>query len=1005
MAAAIPLPQVGDRVQARGRPWRVRKRQDVPRGAVLLGLEALDGGAPYSLTVAAPPDEVAPLPNEELQFDVKALDTFGSWSRAHRAIGATQVRETGVISGARFGRVDPQAYQLAPVLRVLSKPRPSLLIADDVGLGKTIEAGLILLELMARGRANRVLVVTPPGLLRQWRDELYEKFGLQFTIVANAAGLARVQSDLPAGISPWDALPLVLTSVDYIKKETVRNRALRKNWDLIVVDEAHGLAEAGTLRNPYRTQRTRLGTRLRESTRALVLLTATPHNGHSHSFRSLIELVEPSAASLHGDADKVGRRVGSAMARRMKSQIRALDDSGDEKAVFPKRTVTGVNVAADEKTQTLLHKVSRYCSKTAKAAAGTEDDYLVSFAMQIVKKRALSSRAALIKTIGNRLDSLKSKEEEAKPSAAEVRELQASLPTSDATAERVAQKIVRAAIPKEERRRKAEIKALNGLKRAVKAIKTPDPKVTALVAELRAVLGEDQRGKVIVFTEYLDTLEAIRKELEASEDLHERSVILQGGMSPRQRLLVQDKFEQPSVNFMLATDAASEGLNLQRRCHRIIHFELPWNPNRLEQRNGRVDRYGQDEPPVIKYLFYPDSPEDDVLHRLVVKIESMQESRVSTPDILGVLAGSDEIERGLVVIDAESEEAPDDAASLVHTFDDQTEEFIRNVKPLLMSTGAAEDEIAKIAALLDTTEPLLPDDTELEALVMGTLGASAFSEDGAEGVYRILAPVKYRGPKVEPVYPRATFRRSTAVRFKADDVEFITPRHPLVHAIAADARARLLQVYPDDRGLPPRRLTARVVDAGEVPSAVFTYRGSVTGGAHLLEESILAVRLSPSLDEIGDGDSALAQIQATGKAGSVSGAALKRLFEARFGEMAARARELAEERLAARVAQLRALRGEQADVLLGELEHDVNDRLAEIDEEERRARTLSDEVTGQQRLFADRITKPGGFEERRKAVRSHEKTRWEEIEAFRQVDDPAAPRPMGALFLVPEGAE
>ncbi|ROR02914.1 helicase-related protein [Desulfosoma caldarium] len=994
----------GDRILLRDRPWRVRKVTGAGERHRIVEVEALDGDHPAELSVVVPPEEITPLPGEAIQFDLRGLDSFASWSRAHLILAATLVRETGLLTGARFGRVAIEAYQLAPALRLLAKPRPSLLIADDVGLGKTIEAGLAILELMARRRGSRILIVTPPGLMDQWRQELRDKFGLEFTLIDNASGLARVQTDLPAGTNPWDVLPRVITSLDYLKKETVRGRALRKRWDLVIVDEAHALAESGTPENPYRTQRTRLGLALREAARGLILLTATPHNGYAHSFRSLIELVEPTHAAFSGSPKDVARRIETASIRRMKAQITRRLPDGRQEPVFPRRSVCGIPVTlASKREKELLHKVASYCSRTARAAASSDEAELIGFAMQIVKKRALSSRAALARTLEHRLDALKSEEARAEPpDRAELRDLQADLPLVEAAAERTARRILRSAIPKEERRRRSEIKALNAIRRLLKRLPSTDPKVEALLAELRRVFAEDPTEKVIVFTEYRDTLEAIQASLDGDPEFADRYVILRGGLTRRQRLARQEAFEKPEIRVLLATDAASEGLNLQRRCRRVIHFELPWNPNRLEQRNGRVDRYGQTREPIIRYLYYPDSPEESVLDQLIAKIEQMAKDRVSTPDVLGLVAGERRLADGLTKLDPEADDVDTRKDDLVRLFEDRTAEFVQNVRPLLAVGGDAAAEQERILRLLDTAEPLLPDDTRLEEIALGILGHDAVrAVSSREGILRIEVPPAYRGPGVAPVYPAATFRRSIAVRYRPQEVEYLTPQHPLVLALAADARRRLLQVYAGVRGIRPRRLAARTVPAGEPPSVVFTFLGTIQGGGGLLEEEILAVRVDPQGHLLGDPQANLRYVSEEKTTGDVPRACLERLFAAFFERMRQVAEDEAKRLAEERARQLRRRRGEQAALLRQELERDLADRLREIDDEERRARGLIEE-TGQVRLFAQE-TGRGGFQARREAAKAAAENRREEIEAFEQVDTPAPPRPLGALFLVPEG--
>jgi superfamily II DNA or RNA helicase len=994
--------QIGERVCLRDRIWRVRKIQSLSGTSRLVEVESLEEERQI-LSVVTPPETIVSLPTEALHFDLRSLAPFYPWVRSHQILATAMVQETGLLTGARFGRLNMEAYQMAPILRLLAKPRPSLLIADDVGLGKTIEAGLALLELLARARAKRVMIVTPPGLLLQWQEELKEKFGLDFTIIENAAGLAKVQTTLPAGVNVWDALTSVLTSIDFLKKETVQRRALRKRWDLVIIDEAHALAESGTPQNPYRTQRTRLGQALWEASRGLVLLTATPHNGYPHSFRSLIELIEPTAATLHGSTELIKRRVEKAMVRRMKAQIRRRRSDGMDEEVFPPRRVTGLKVETSGPALSLLQKVASYCAKTARAARGEEEGELVAFAMQIIKKRALSSRRALGLTLEHRLEALKRQEAREEPlPPAELRDLQADLPISEAAAERMARRLLRSAIPKEEKRRQNEVRALNSIRRLLQSLSDPDPKIAALILELQAIFARDPSEKVIVFTEYRDTLEEVRLALDSLPDLAGTQVILRGGMSSRQRARVQDAFEQERTRILLATDAASEGLNLQRACRRIIHFELPWNPNRLEQRNGRVDRYGQTRPPEIRYLYYSDSPEEEVLDRLVQKIEKMREDRVSTPDILGVLSGGASLDIGLVELDPDEPNLANCKDSLIKHFEDRTAEFVRQVQPLLAAGEDWTAERQQLLGLLDTATPLLPEDLALEEVVLGILGSQAVQPTKEDGIFRMQVPLAYRGPEVKHFYHAVTFRRSVAIRYRASEVEYLTPLHPLIQAMAAEARRRLLLVYPDAPGLPPRRLSARRLSWGEPASVLFTFLGTISGGGGLIEESLLTVRLDTQGKAIGTSKDNQALLFQNKSPGEVPQSVLTQLFSGVFENLTTRAQEIAEEALLQRLESLRQHRQAQAAVLHQDLERDLADRLAEIDTEERRARGLMDESTRQLSLFGELASSPTSYQARRAAAQAQADSRRQELLEFARLEEPLPPRPLGALFLVPE---
>ncbi|SRR6266567_3293275 len=445
------------RVFVRDKIWRVEDATPVDGDRQLFSLFDPQGGE--TLKVLSPPEAVQPLPDTSPVFEQRTITPWHGWLLDHQVVRAASLKDEGEFAAFHSGRISPEPYQFAPVEKLLQLPRPCLLIADDVGLGKTIEAGICYLELLARGRGRRMLLIVPPGLILQWQDEMLEKFGLTFEAVENTASLDLLQTRLSEGIKPWVFFNRVITSVEFLKKSEILRSALAPRWDVIVVDEAHYLAESGTPRNPYTTARARLGQQLRDSCDALMLLTATPHNGYSHSFRSLLEIVEPTDATFGGEREVIERRISRNMIRRLKSQIYKTAEGGKRVPAFmprePVKQLGVSNLRAAEKA--IFTKVSGYCARTAAAAAGEDDSELVNFAMQIIKKRLLSSRAALTETVNNRLNALASRQPaEEPPSRTEVRELQGDLPLSEATYERIAGRVLRSALPKEAKRREVE---------------------------------------------------------------------------------------------------------------------------------------------------------------------------------------------------------------------------------------------------------------------------------------------------------------------------------------------------------------------------------------------------------------------------------------------------------------------------------------------------------------------------------------------------------------------
>lgn len=969
-------------VRLRDELWTVESTQESAERTLYL-LRSAESGE--KLRVLSPPDLPEFVASDSVSLDQRALSPFGVWQLRHELLQLTGASDAPVALHA--GRIQLEPYQFVPLTRLLRASHRHLLIADDVGLGKTVEAGLCITEQLARGFAKRVLLVVPPGLVDQWFDEMLKRFGLSFAPLEDSPALDAAQTALADGVSPWGFHDLVITSIEFLKRPDVQAAALRRSWDMIVGDEAHYLALSGSPANPHETQRSRLGEALRAQTPSLILLTATPHNGYQHSFRSLLELVEPTDAALVGDGEHVRQRVARSMVRRLKQQITRTGADGQRVPAFQQRApVQRIDVhASSEQEREIFRLVSEYCSRTMQQAEATDQRDVVSFAMQIVKKRMLSSRLALLRTVEKRLDFLRGDGADELPSRRDLRELQGDLPLPETQAERLTERLLRASVPREERRRRSEQRQLRQILKAIRDVESrPDPKVARLVSELRDILLSQPDEKAIVFTEYRDTLEAIRLGLQSDTDLAGTIVDLTGGLTSAQRRRRIEEFATPQKRILLATDAASEGLNLQHFARRLYHVELPWNPNRLEQRNGRIDRHGQRRQPMIAYLFYADSPEDRILDRLVSRIEQMQGDRVATPDIVGVIETTRLPDRLLRITEVGEVDAA--VTDLVRVFEEEQARFTTELAPLLAVATVDFDADTSTSA-----DPILDDDLAFESAMLRHLGTAARATP-VPHVYRIDVPIELQGPRVATSYPRATFRRSIAIADGMHEVEFIHRFHALARGASASIRLRLTAAPSHHTRAPS--LAVRRLDAIAAPLAVFTFLDL----SFHKDGRVVAVGVSNDGESI---DTAVVTrcIAHDTQPGNVPWSEVTAAFEATFESLRERAADHARDTAGRAVQRERERRAELGAHLRRDVEVYRRDRLVEIDREE------SAELAGtrdQVELFREsRID----WNARRAAIATHAERRLGDISRWESEPTAAEPEPLGVLLVLPGVAE
>ncbi|MFQ6852347.1 DISARM system SNF2-like helicase DrmD [Streptomyces sp. 35M1] len=635
------VPAHGQLVTVRNRPWVVT---DVTRSAVSAEdpARAAAASAPHLVTLVSVEDDAR---DEELRVvweleqgtfvhqqyalpsptdGIDAPERLDAFLDAVRWGAIASADKTSLQAPFRSG-AEIQDYQLAPVVRALSMPRTNLLIADDVGLGKTIEAGLVMQELMLRHRARTMLIVCPAGLTLQWQDEMRDKFGLDFRIL-NTSMLKELRRSRGLHTNPWTHYPRLIVSVDWLKRERPM-RMLRevlphlpeypRAFDLLVVDEVHTCAPSGTGEYAVDSQRTKAIRTLAPHCEHRLFLSATPHNGFLNSFTALLELLDDHRfARGVKPSDEQLRRV---MVRRLKSE---LPKTWDGRARFPERVPHALEVRYADDARAAYRKLSAYARSRREAGGGTRAARSASdFVTTLLKKRFLSSPKAFAETIDVHIATMtKGPATEQAPSEKVLRPLIERVEETVESDEEHAEAAERALNAVRQASRSltadehAQLKELSVWART--ATKRPDAKFAALRDWLDGIVckngpaGDWEPDRVIVFTEYRDTQRWLHDRLIAAGYPQDRIAQLYGGQQPEEREHIKTVFqEDPSlapVRILLATDAASEGINLQAHCHRLLHWEIPWNPNRLEQRNGRIDRHGQRADQVDVFHFVPE---------------------------------------------------------------------------------------------------------------------------------------------------------------------------------------------------------------------------------------------------------------------------------------------------------------------------------------------------------------------------------------------------------------
>ncbi len=617
LAAPTPVEfRPGNLVRARGREWVVlpETREN------LLKLRPLGGAEDDATLIWLPLEPEAPVP---ATFDLPDPDTPGSREAALLLRDALRLKlRSGAGPFRSFGNlnVEPRTWQLAPLLMALKLDTVRLLVADDVGIGKTIEAGLIARELLDRGEIERFAVICPPHLCEQWQRELAEKFSIDAEVVRTGTA-ARLERGLPPGESVFEVYPFTVVSLDYIKSDRRRGDFLRACPEFVIVDEAHACVQSNTNTRHQRYQLLK-GLAESEPRRNMVFLTATPHSGDDTAFHNLLGLLEPKFAGLaHTPEGGQRRRLREELALHFVQRRRGDIAEWKDQAGFPARESREATYRLTGDWGRIVNDVLAYArTMVRRAESGSKLQQRMSWWAALALLRCVSSSpAAAALALRTRLEAATGESAEEQLANLEHTAVETVMDETADDSLTLDESIPAGTVDEVE-----DTAALRELIDRAEALRGPgkDPKLDTLVNEVRKLLRDGFRP--VVFCRYIATAHYVGEALsDALTGAKAHLTVVTGELTSDQREERVEALADLDGNVapvLVATDCLSEGVNLQRHFNAVVHYDLTWNPTRHEQREGRADRFGQSSPIVRALMLYgEDNPVDGAVLRVILR--------------------------------------------------------------------------------------------------------------------------------------------------------------------------------------------------------------------------------------------------------------------------------------------------------------------------------------------------------------------------------------------------